>query len=128
MPGKSRQGACVSVCASEGVCDGSVSISAENGRSHLRLIISQWSPAGGELYTQGKSVNTNLICMEKVTVISRDSESLWATPSRKESLFFPRYLCQMETLSHYECQKPASEKLFSLCQSAPHNGFYRATV
>ena len=29
---------------------------------------------GGGPYTQGKSVNTNLICMEKVTVISCDSE------------------------------------------------------
>lgn len=53
------------------------------------------------MYTQGKSVNTNLICMEKVTVISCDSKSLWATPMRKESLFFPQYLCQMQTLSHY---------------------------
>ncbi|CAB1433988.1 unnamed protein product [Pleuronectes platessa] len=76
VPGKSLQAP----------CDGSISISVENGRSHLRLIISQWSPAGGKMYTQGKSVNTNLICMEKVTVIGCDSESLWATPLRKEDL------------------------------------------
>lgn len=35
-----------------------------------------------------KSVNTSLICMDKVTVISGDSESLWATEQRKESLRF----------------------------------------
>lgn len=118
MPGKPLQT----------LCDGSISISVENGWSHLRLIISQWSPAGGKMYTQGKSVNTNLICMEKVTVISYDSKSLWATPMRKESLFFPQYLCQMQTLSHYGRQKSAIEKFFSLCQSALQNGFYRATV
>ena len=80
------------------------------------------------MYTQGKSVNTNLICMEKVTVISCDSKSLWAMPMRKESLFFPQYLCQTPTLSHYGRQKSAIEKFFSLCQSRLQNGLYRATV
>lgn len=112
----------------QALCDGSISISVENGWSHLRLIISQWSPAGGKMYTQGKSVNTNLICMEKVTVISCDRKSLWATPKRKESLFFPQYLCQTQTLSHYGSQKSAIEKFFSLCQSKLQNGFYRVTV
>lgn len=70
------------------------------------------------MYTQGKSVNTNLICMEKVTVISCDSKSLWAMPVCKESLLFPQYLCQMQTLSHYGRQKSAIEKFFSLPVSA----------
>lgn len=33
-----------------------------------------WGDGGMEENTQGKSVNTNLICMEKVTVIGGDSE------------------------------------------------------
>lgn len=85
-------------------CDGSVSISVWNGWSHLRLIISWRSPAGGKMYTQSKSVNTNLICMEKVTVISSDSKSLWAKLVCKESLFSPDiYITQ--TLSHYGMSK-----------------------
>ncbi len=69
-------------------CDGDRSFAVCSGWSCLGFLISlcHCIPVGEGTYTQGKSVNTNLICMEKVTVISSDSKSLWATQQHKESL------------------------------------------
>ncbi|KAL1248983.1 hypothetical protein QQF64_022301 [Cirrhinus molitorella] len=69
-------------------CDGDRSFTVYSGWSCLGFLISlcHCIPVGEGTYTQGKSVNTNLICMEKVTVISSDSKSLWATQPHKESL------------------------------------------
>lgn len=69
-------------------CDGDRSFAVYSGWSCLGFLISlcHCIPVGEGTYTQGKSVNTNLICMEKVTVISSDSKSLWATQPHKESL------------------------------------------
>ncbi len=83
-------------------CDGDRSFAVCSGWSCLGFLISlcHCIPVGEGTYTQGKSVNTNLICMEKVTVISSDSKSLWATQQHKESLP-PQYCCQIPTLSYY---------------------------
>lgn len=57
-------------------CDGDRSFAVYSGWFCLGFLISlcHCIPVGEGTYTQGKSVNTNLICMEKVTVISSDSK------------------------------------------------------
>lgn len=109
------------------LCDGGTSISVENGWSHLRLIISQWIPAGGKMYTQGKSVNTNLICMEKVAVISCDRKSFWATPTLRVTLPSPISLSNAD-IKPLCMSKAAIEKFFSLFHSKLQNGFSGVTV